>query len=300
MKNRWILNIVMLAIVAGLVAFLYLRPEQGQSDKATFPVTSLKLGDIQQLSVEFPAKAPVVFEKIDGYWHMVKPYKNRADQLSVQRILSVIAAESEVQFPAADLAKFGLDKPQLKVVMTNDTGEQVFTYGTYNSVTEQQYVNFQDHIYLLNGRYSEDARTQPIEMVDKNLLSPSEAKQVTGLDLAHLEQWEEAQLKVGIEDGSWKVNVAKAKPTQNDMNEWFEFSWKQNPAKSVEVYTPNRQKTYPSLELELSDGKRIHIDKIMESPELLLARPDEGLIYHFPNDVGFTMLNPPVNIQEDK
>ncbi len=300
MKSRWILNIVMLAIVAGLVSFLYLRPDQTVSNKTMYAVSDLKLATITQLKVEFPAKAPVTFNKVDGYWQMEKPYHNRADQLSVQRILAVIAAESEVQFPGTDLAKYGLDNPQLKLIMTNDAGTELFTYGTYNSVTEQQYVAYNNHVYLLDGRYSEDARTQPIEMVDKNLLAPSEAKLVAGLDLAHLEQWQEAQLNVDLDNGQWKTNVDNAKPTQNDMNEWFEFSWRQNPALSVEVYTPNRQKTYPSLELKLSNGQRIHLDKMMESPELLLARPDEGLIYHFASDVGFTMLNPPINIQEEK
>ena len=33
-----------------------------------------------------------------------------------------------------------------------------------------------------------------------------------------------------------------------------------------------------------------------ESPELLLGRPDEGLMYHVPPDIGFTLLNPPINL----
>jgi hypothetical protein len=28
----------------------------------------------------------------------------------------------------------------------------------------------------------------------------------------------------------------------------------------------------------------------------LLGRADEGVLYHFSNDVGFTMLNPPLNL----
>ena len=32
------------------------------------------------------------------------------------------------------------------------------------------------------------------------------------------------------------------------------------------------------------------------TPELLLGRPDEGTLYHVPMDVGFTLLNPPINL----
>jgi hypothetical protein len=296
MKKRWILNLIMLAFVAGLVSFLYLRPKTEVEQKTEYEVSQLKLAAINAVKVEFPAKAPVTFEKVNGYWHMKAPYKQRADQLSVQRILSVIAASSENKFPATDLAKFGLDNPLVRLAMTNDSGEESFVYGTFNTVTNEQYVAYKDSVYLLSAVYSEAASTQAIEMVDKNILAPSEVKQVAGFDFSHLEQWEEAGLNVDVEKGQWKTSLPKAKPTQNELNEWLEFSWKQNPAKSVETYTPDRHASYPSFKVKLANGKSIHIDKIMESPELLLARPDEGLIYHYTNDVGFTMLNPPLNL----
>ena len=181
--------------------------------------------------------------------------------------------------------------------MSGATAGDEFVFGTFNPVTDEQYVVYKDGIYLLAGSYSEAASTQPIEMVDKNPLTPNEAKQIAGFDLSRLEQWEEVRLNVDIVNGQWKTNVPKAKPTQNEMNDWLEFSWKQSPAKSVELYTPDRKTTYPSLEVKLKNGKSVHFDKISEAPDLLLGRPDEGLIYHFTNDAGFTMLNPPLNLQ---
>lgn len=297
MKKRWILNVIMLALVAGLVTFLYLRPKEAVEEIASHEVSQLKLAGINTVKAEFPAKSPVIFEKVDGYWMMKAPYKQRADQLSVQRILSVIAAKSEYKFPTTDLGKYGLDNPLVRVTIAHESDTEVFTYGAYNTVTNEQYVAYKEGVYLLSGGYSEAASTQPIEMVDKNILSPDEAKQIAGFDFSHLEQWEEASLNVDIEDGQWKTNIAEAKPTQNDLNEWQEFSWKQNPAKSVETYTPDRNASYPYLMLKLSNGKKVRINKMMESPEMILARPDEGLTYHFNNDVGFSMLNPPLNIK---
>ncbi|MDP2194203.1 MAG: DUF4340 domain-containing protein, partial [Alphaproteobacteria bacterium] len=277
MRKRWILNLIMLALVAGLVSFLYLRPKTEIEQIASYEVSQLKLASINSLKVEFPAKAPVAFEKIDGYWHMKAPYKQRADQLSVQRILSVIAATSESKFPATDLAKFGLDNPLVRLTMTNEHGEESFVYGTYNTVTNEQYVAYKESVYLLSAVYSEAASTQVIELIDKNMLAPDEVKQLVGFDFSHLEQWEESSLNVDIDQGQWKINVPSAKPTQNDMNEWLEFNWKQNPAKSVETYSPDRHASYPSFKVKLANGKSIFIEKMMESPELLLARPDEGL-----------------------
>lgn len=296
MKKRWLLNLVLLALVAGLVAFLYSRPKTPTQTETKHEVSQLKLAGISAIKVEFPTKAATAFEKVDGAWRMTSPYKTRADMQSVQQILSIIAATSTEKFPAADLAKYGLDNPQLKLKLSG-TSEAEFIFGTFNPVTEEQYVAHKDGIYLLPANYSEAAKTQPIEMVDKTPLTATEVKQIVGFDFARLEQWQEAQMHVDIADGKWSTNVAKAKITQNEMNEWLDFGWKQAQAKSVELYTPNSKETYPSFEVKLKDGKKVHFDKISEAPELQLGRPDEGIIYHFANDVGFSMLNPPLNLQ---
>ena len=297
MKKRWLLNLVMLAVVAGLVAFLYLRPKANIDAPSQHEVSSLKLADFTAVKAEFSAKVPTSFEKFDGLWRMTSPYKTRADQISVQRILAIIAAKSTEKFPNTDLAKFGLDRPQLKLKLTKATGDEVFSFGTFNSVTEEQYVGYKDAVYLLPGSYAEAATTQPIELIEKTPLTKNEAKQIAGFNFSRLEQWQANALNVDIADGKWKTNEPKAKITQNEMNEWLDFSWKQAQAKQVELYVPDHKITYPSFDVKLKDGKKVHFDKISEAPDLLLGRPDEGVMYHFSNDVGFGMVNPPLNIQ---
>ena len=297
MKNRWLVNLVLLTLVIGLVAFLYLRPQANTDAASQHEVSALKLADFKAISVEFPTQAATAFEKVDGLWRMTAPYKTRADQMSVQRILAIIAAKSMEKFPASDLAKYGLDKPQLRLKLTNNTGVQEFDFGTINPVSEEQYVAYKDAVYLLPVSYAEAATTQAVELVDKNPLAVNEAKQIMGFDFSRLEQWQALHLNVDIVNGQWKTNATKAKITQNELNEWLDFSWKQAQAKQVELYTPDRKIVYPSFEVKLKDGKKVHFDKIQEAPDLLLGRPDEGVMYHFSNDVGFTMLNPPLNIQ---
>ena len=296
MKNRWILNLLLLITVAGLVAFLYLRPQTYIEAPTEHAVSQLKLADFTQVKIEFPTKAAAIFDKVDGYWRMSAPHKARADQGSVQRILSIIAATSAEKFSANDLEKFGLNTPALKIKLTGKTNEE-FIFGTHNPVTDEQYMAHNDAVYLITGNYAEAASTQAVELIDKSALSAEEAKQVTGFDFSRLEQWAATGLKVNFNDGKWLSSLKQAKLDQNEMNEWFDFSWKQNPAKTVELYNPDRKATLPSFEIKLKNGKKIHFDKIQESPELLIGRPDEGIIYHFSNDAGFTMLNPPLNIK---
>lgn len=297
MKKRWLLNLVMLLVVAGLVTFLYLRPQANTSGPSQYEVSTLKLAEFNAIEVVFPTQKPTSFEKVDGLWRMTSPYKSRADQVLVQRILAIIAAKSTEKLSASDLAKYGLDNPQLRLKLNKSAGVEEFIFGTFNPITEEQYVAYQDAVYLLPGSYSEAASTQPIELIEKNPLSINEAKQIASFNYAHLEQWEALGLNLEITDGKWKVNVPKAKLTQNELNEWLDFSWKQAQAKQVELYSPDSKTTYPSFEIKLLDGSKIRFDKIQESPELLLGRPDEGILYHFNNDVGFTMLNPPLHLE---
>jgi hypothetical protein len=99
-------------------------------------------------------------------------------------------------------------------------------------------------------------------------------------------------------DGKWKVSTPNAKPSQDDMNAWLEGDWQHASATSVEPYTPDRKATFPSFEVKLKNGSKVHFDKLQVSPELILGRPDEGFSYNFPQDAGFTMLNPPINLSK--
>jgi hypothetical protein len=297
MKKRWLLNLLLLVLVVGLATFLHLRPKQDTISEAKYEVSSIKLADLDAIKVDFPTQAPVSFERVDGLWRMTAPYKTRADQESVNRIAAVVAATSKEKFPATELGKYGLDSPQLKLRLVGKEGNYEFLFGTYNPVTEQQYMLYKDAIYLVTGNYSEAARTQPIEMIDKSPLTPAEVKLVAGFDFSRLEQWIETRMNLDMHEDKWETNLSKAHITQNEMNEWVDISWKQARAKAVELYTPNHKETYPSFDVKLKDGKKVHFDKISEAPELLLGRPDEGILYHFPNDVGFNMLNPPLNLK---
>ena len=88
MKSRWLVNLVLLLLVAGIVTFLYLRPQSQEQGQKSYEISTHKLADFSRIRVEFPAKAPAVFEKIDGHWRIVEPYGARAVLMSMQRITS--------------------------------------------------------------------------------------------------------------------------------------------------------------------------------------------------------------------
>lgn len=291
MKSRWLLNLGLLLLVAGVALFLYLAPGQKQSAPTAVTVSTLNPADIGRISIEVPAKAPVVLEKRAGHWFLTQPYAARAGRSEVDRMLAILGASSVDKFDAGDPARFGLDHPALKLKLDSEE----FAFGTFNPVNGQQYVAYRNSVYLVASAHAEAATIQVVELIDKRPLAPGE--EIAGFDFSRLEQWESSGLRLDRENGKWKVSVASAKPSQDELNEWFEGGWKNLSATAVEPYKPDHKAVYPSFEIKLKNGKTVHFDKQQESPELLLARPDEGMLYHFPPDAGFALLNPPVGFK---
>ena len=222
---------------------------------------------------------------------MLEPIKGRADQFSVQKIISIVATSSSEKLPSNDLAKYGLDKPTIKLKLQHKGAEEEFIFGTYNSVTEDQYLLYKNNVYLISGSYSEAASTQPIELIDKLPLSRTE--QVKEFDFSRLEQWQSKRLKVSRTNNEWKANEGNSLK-QDEMVEWFDMTWVKNPARSVEKYPLDLRIPYKSFDVRTEGGKKITFLRVQESPETQLFRVDEGLLYHFGSDIGFTMMNPPI------
>lgn len=304
MQKRWLINLFMLLLIAGLVSFVYLKPKHAIEENPTFEVSTYKLSEFDAIKIDYPAKASVELKKVDGHWRILKPYQTRADRASIFRILSLVAAKSETKIQSSnsanglsqdDLEKYGLVTPKVKLnLLRPDGSKAVFLFGTFNPITDEQYIAHNNAVYLLPVNYVEAVTIQTIEMVDKSPLKPQE--RIAGMDLSHLEQWQESRLKIEREGGNWLASLTGAKLDQLAMQEWFDYNWKDTAAESVALYTPKQHEHFPYVVITMEGGQKVRFDKRQESPKLLLGRPDEGIIYTFPADAGFAMLNPPISV----
>jgi hypothetical protein len=290
MKNKWLINIILLVMVLSISLFLFLKPTKIKQTKQ-FSISTFNLSDFDSIKIDFPSRASVILKKSSESWDMIEPVKGRADQFSVQKIISIVATSSSEKLPSNDLAKYGLDKPTMKLKLIHKGQEEEFIFGTYNSVTEDQYLLYKENVYLISGSYSEAAATQPIELLDKLPLTKSE--EIKYFDFSRLEQWQSKRLKVTRNNNEWSANE-DSQFKQNEMAEWFDMTWVKNPAKSVEKSSIDLRVPYKSFDIHTIDGKKITFLRLQESPETKLYRVDEGLLYNFGSDIGFTMMNPPI------
>ena len=298
MKSRWLINIGLLLLV--LITFFYSWTifQKEPVESIRFELSKFKLSDFNELKIDFPSRISTHFKIVDNHWRMLSPHKARADELYVYRILSVLATSSLEKLSSDDLSKYGLDQPNLKITFLGNNLKEVFLFGTYNPINEDQYVLYKDNVFLISGGFSETAAFMPTELIEKNPIAKSE--KIKSFNFSRLEQWQDSRLKLNNINNAWNVEGKNLLITQSDVNEWYEMTWKNIPAKSVRPYKMDERIGYKSFDIVLKDNKKLTFYRIEESPELLLFRKDEGLLYHFPSDLGFTMLNPHVQQKEEK
>ena len=298
MKSRWLINIGLLLLV--LITFFYSWTifQKEPVESIRFELSKFKLSDFNELKIDFPSRISTHFKIVDNHWRMLSPHKARAEELYVYRILSILATSSLEKLSSDDLSKYGLDQPNLKITFLGNNLKEVFLFGIYNPINEDQYVLYKDNVFLISGGFSETAAFMPTELIEKNPIAKSE--KIKSFNFSRLEQWQDSRLKLNNINNAWNVEGKNLLITQSDVNEWYEMTWKNIPAKSVKPYKMDERIGYKSFDIVLKDNKKLTFYRIEESPELLLFRKDEGLLYHFPSDLGFTMLNPHVQQKEEK
>ena len=296
MNKRW-LSILVLFIFIVPLAIFSLYNSDDEIEEATYELSSLKLSEFDEIFIDFPSKAATSFKKINGFWYQTKPYQTRADQNIVYRLLSILAARSKEKLDSLQIEKYGLDKPKLKMTFAKENEKKVFAFGTYNPITEQQYVLFDNNVFIIDGIFSEMASYLPVELIDKRPLAPFE--KVMKFDFSRLEQWQENYLRIEIDDsGNFTADGKKIDYKSEQLAEWHSDNWLKALATRVEPYKFDARIGYKSFDIYLDDKAKITFYRIQESPELLLYRKDEGLLYSFPQDRGFTMINPNVTRQD--
>lgn len=136
---------LLLAAVALLAAFMLFKP-----DFSGIRLSEASPGKARSLRIERTGMPAILIEKKDESWKIVSPVMASAKQDSVTNILSILDAKSDQKLIAADISRFGLDKPVLKLVIDSEE----FDFGMLNPVTGQQYVRKGKYIYMVSAKYA--------------------------------------------------------------------------------------------------------------------------------------------------
>jgi hypothetical protein len=209
------------------------------------------------------------------------PFTARADPVRVQRLLAIAAARATHRLAAIDLDRFDLNRPEARVILDGHS----FGFGVVSAVAREQYVLAGDAVYTVSASLGAGLPARAVDLASRRLFGPDET----------LVRIRLKDLSATSRDGSWVLDPAVADLSQDDVNRWVD-EWRLATALRVEPYA--RGGTHGEIGIELRGGGRLALAIVGREPELVLARPDEKLQYHFVAETAKRLLSPPGTRQE--
>lgn len=279
MMRSWIWLAALLALVAGLGAWIYYKP--AAPARASHPLSALRAQEVKRVALERPSRAPspavsVVLERIEDRWRMTVPVAARVETPQVERLLALLDAQSVARYPAGDLARYGLDRP-LATMTLND---QSFSFGAVNETTREQYVLTGEHVYAIPLALRTSLPRDAHALISRALFAPGEEPV----------RFELPAFTAALEDGTWTFTPPGDDPGPDERNGWA-GAWRQ--ATAVQAAPHDGRAAPETFSVKLEDGRSIKLGILQREPELVLLRTDEGIQYHFLAGTAKRLFTPP-------
>jgi hypothetical protein len=276
MKSRWLLNLGLALLIAGLVLVVLYKP--GRREAAPAPLTTLAPDTIGEIRVERREREAIVLTRADGGWRMTAPVKARANRHNVESLLRLVSAPGESRLPgAADLKPFGLDPPQAVVRL----GNEEIALGSLHPLHNQVYARYRGAVYLIPAHSQAAAGFGYAQFLDTRLIEENRkpvAFRLPGFALT-------------LKDGTWQRAPAVKDLSSDRIND-FVREWRHATALSVERAGGGKPAAWIEVTFEGEDkAKTLRLGVVSHKPEFILRRHDEGLEYHFPEESGQRLLN---------
>lgn len=277
-SRRWLINYVLILLI---VVFTYIgnkyNVETGyQPDNR---ITNLKAQDITTIGIQ-TADLSLQLSKVDGNWQFDSPIIWYANNIAVERVLDLVNAQtdSKLQSSEIDLSTLGLQFPKA-LLKLNQTQ---FLFGATNNIGERRYLQTGDAVYLLKDRFLPFI-TQGINgLADRRLLP--KAVPLQSLSFAEFQITKK-------ESGDWISDKTLLKIDQ--INKMI-GNWQSLEARYIQNYQPG-QTPKQKVTAMLGQGGKIEFYVLAITPQLVIARPDLGLQYHFHESHYYGLLAAPKN-----
>jgi hypothetical protein len=165
LRDRWIVNIVLLAISIMLV-LLVMLDEEPTSEVHT--LGSYLNEPINEIRINRQGRQEIHFRLSGDYWQMLNPYQARAETSLVNQILGLVSLEANkvADTQAINLADFGLAPPDMSIHLN----QQQIDFGDSQPVNKQRYIELAGQILLIPDRFMMHLKTGSISYIDRHLL----------------------------------------------------------------------------------------------------------------------------------
>ncbi len=286
MKKNTLINLALLLVVAALVLVATYEPG---IDKPAETPSLLKLDreTVNHIKIQRNGQKTVELKRnAKGKWQLLQPVEIAASDFRIDSLLRITDTKSLGTF-AADkekLTDYQLDRPDVTLTL-NDTTQILF--GTSTPLDQRRYVLLDNRVHLISdalyyhliGDWPTFVRKKPLP------------------DGASIESLQTPELILQWQDKRWQLDPKPETYSADQVTRLLD-NWKL--ASAIQVKTYDGQQGDPvSLQLKGQDQPLTFL-VTARKPDLVLARPDLGIEYHFPAESAAQMLTLPPQEKKDE
>lgn len=286
MKKGTLINLSLLLVIGILVLLTIYEPGIEKPPEAPL-LLSMKRDEVKQILIRRDGQETVELAKgDDGKWQLLKPLNIAASEFRIDSLLRITESKSLNSFTADPdkLSGYKLDKPQAELILN---GKTRIAFGSATPLDQRRYVLLDNKVHLLNDNLYYFMISAWPTFVSMKPLPPESS--ITTLQLP--------KLKLAWQENRWQVEPKQETGSADNITALLD-AWRFAAATSVKVYDGNKG---DKIAIQFKDAEKpLQLLLTALEPDLVLARADLGIEYHFPAELADKLLALPSKQNEKK
>lgn len=263
MSKRWLINYFLLFLII-LMGYLG-RPITDPQEKTT-TILSAVPQDIKTIKIETKDET-LQFNKPLNSWFFTSPIEWPASDINLERIASLVNLEPHSSLPTSeiDISTLGLRFPRAVITLNED----VIVFGDSNQIGSRRYLLVNEIVHLVTDNHLPLTTRGLTGFINKTLLPKS----------LTLNQLKLPQFTLSRTDSaSWSVDKPFDGYSADQSNQLIRH-WQTLESTKIKLYE-NKSTPLKKIIADTNEGL-IEFFLLSIQPEIVLARADLGVQYHF-------------------
>ena len=274
MKARWLLTLLLALVTIALALVAYMMPRS--AEHGGFTLSALAPKQVERIRVERAGETPIVLERTGDGWRITEPVRAAADPAEVNRLLAVLGAQAPQRMAPVELARFELDRPQLRLSFNGEA----LDFGMVSAVAREQYVLAGSAVYVIEPKYTVHIPRTAVGFVQRRLLAGTVG--ITRLELPGFAVTQEA--------GGWTFSPQAPEMTPEGLSQFVDV-WRNAVAQRVE--RAGTDVPQGEVNVQLGDGKAVRLGIVARGKETAMRDTTSGLDFIFSAAAAARLLSRP-------
>lgn len=280
MKQTYLTNLILLAVVLGLLWMVYSPHHEQQTGTS---LSDIQTAHVSQIKIQHGDQPPLQLQKTAQGWQITAPFEARANDTRINMVLDVLHAQAHSQYKTQDksmMSQFGFDdnSPVLSV------DQQQFVFGGTEPISGRRYVLHDGMISLIDEQMYPLLSASADSFINSRLFN-DDAK-INQLKLSYVSDNKlqaDHTLTISKKDGHWTSDASPELAT--DKISALVQSWKGAYAMQVSYLDDKTLQKVTGIPVEISLQDMAHPMQLLAhigKNELVLTNKASHLQYQFP------------------